>query len=290
MVGRVLGLVQHQLGRGPAELVTWLAHRGERHRGGSRELDVVVADDGQVLRARSCRCRSRAGAGRAPCRSFAQNAAVGRRDDTRPASRPPASRPAATSSDWVVTTVRSEAGRPAAAQALRAPCEPVADLAERHRAADEGDPLVATVDEMLDREPAAEQVVDGHGAERRVVAGPVDDDQRRAVVAGSSSSVCDSGSTGVTRMPWTRCCWSRCRCACSRSLALAAGAQHEGEVDRLGRGLHALGDIGEERVARVEHHVGERAAGARRAAVGPTRCGRTRARPSPARPGRGWRR
>jgi hypothetical protein len=45
LVGPV-GLVQQELGGGPAELVLGLAHRGERDRGVGSELDVVVADNG----------------------------------------------------------------------------------------------------------------------------------------------------------------------------------------------------------------------------------------------------
>ncbi len=113
-------------------------------------------------------------------RSLAQNAAVGRRADGSPASRAPASRPLATSSEAVVMTVEV-VGR----QARRGPgragtLEPVADLAERHRPADERDPLVAAVDQVLDGEPAAEQVVDRDRAERRVVAGAVHDHDGRA--------------------------------------------------------------------------------------------------------------
>src|SRR5690242_4035438 len=45
---RPVGLVEQELGGGPAELVLGLAHRGERHGGVGRELDVVVADHGEV--------------------------------------------------------------------------------------------------------------------------------------------------------------------------------------------------------------------------------------------------
>ena len=64
--------------------------------------------------------------------------------------------------------------------AARAPSQPVADLADRQRAADERDPLVPEVEEVLDGEPAAEHVVDGDRAVRVAVARPVDDDHRGA--------------------------------------------------------------------------------------------------------------
>ena len=47
LVGPV-GLVQQELGGGPAELVLGLAYRGERDRGVGGKLDVVVADHGEV--------------------------------------------------------------------------------------------------------------------------------------------------------------------------------------------------------------------------------------------------
>jgi L-rhamnose isomerase/sugar isomerase len=47
LVGPV-GLVQQEFSGGPAELVLGLAHRGERYRGVGGELDVVVADHGQI--------------------------------------------------------------------------------------------------------------------------------------------------------------------------------------------------------------------------------------------------
>jgi hypothetical protein len=43
-----VGLVEQELGGGPAELVLGLAHRGERDRGVGSELDVVVVDYGEV--------------------------------------------------------------------------------------------------------------------------------------------------------------------------------------------------------------------------------------------------
>ena len=45
---RPLDLVDEQLCRGRAQVDAGLAHRRQRHGGGARELDVVVADDGQL--------------------------------------------------------------------------------------------------------------------------------------------------------------------------------------------------------------------------------------------------
>src|SRR5919198_1870903 len=43
------GLLDEELGGRAAEVVAGLAHRRQRHRGGGREVDVVVADDGEVV-------------------------------------------------------------------------------------------------------------------------------------------------------------------------------------------------------------------------------------------------
>src|SRR5262245_31669404 len=42
-------LVQQELRSAPAEQVAWLTDRGKRHRRGRREVDVVVADDGDAV-------------------------------------------------------------------------------------------------------------------------------------------------------------------------------------------------------------------------------------------------
>ena len=97
-----------------------------------------------------------------------------------------------------------------------------------------------------------------------------------------------SGSTGVIRIPWTRCCSSRSRCCCLARSRRRAVAEEQRAARRLGRLLDAAGDVGEERVAGVEHHVGEGAAAAR-----PQLAGRLVADEpelaSPARPGPGSR-
>lgn len=46
----VLDLTKEEIGRGLAQEFAWLAYRGEWHRCCCRELDVVVADDGQIVR------------------------------------------------------------------------------------------------------------------------------------------------------------------------------------------------------------------------------------------------
>ena len=75
------------------ELLPRLAHRGQRHGGGGGEVDVVVADDGDVvghpqpLAVISCSTPSAS-------RSLAQNTAVGRARRAARRSGAPASRPA----------------------------------------------------------------------------------------------------------------------------------------------------------------------------------------------------
>ena len=77
VVGLALG--QQQLGGRAAEQLAGLAHRAERHGRGTGELDVVVADDRQLDRARRRPCRVICCSSPSARRSLAQNAAVGRR-------------------------------------------------------------------------------------------------------------------------------------------------------------------------------------------------------------------
>src|SRR3954451_17884043 len=57
---------------------------------------------------------------------------------------------------------------------------PVADLPDALGSADEGDPPVTELDEVVDGEPAAEAVVDGHGAEGVARPRTVDEHDRRS--------------------------------------------------------------------------------------------------------------
>ena len=155
--------------RRPSSLAR-LAHRGQRHGGGRGEVDVVVADDREVVgHARPRAAPSPAARPRAS-RSLAQKAAVGRRRggharrSARPASRPPA-------------TVRCCGER-----TVRASSEPQprAPPARRRRAAPAtcGRPAAPPTKAIrrwprssrcVGGQPAAEDVVDG---DRALVGGP----------------------------------------------------------------------------------------------------------------------
>ena len=50
VVGRIVGLLEQELSGGAPQLFARLAHRGQRHRGGGGEVDVVIAHDRHVLR------------------------------------------------------------------------------------------------------------------------------------------------------------------------------------------------------------------------------------------------
>ena len=153
-------------------------------------------------------------------------------------------------------------GAPPAARRGLGTLEPVADLADRLRPADERDPLVAAVEEVLDREAATEHVVDGDRAERHVPRRTVHDHHGRAAtshagqvlglgVEGRDEDALDALLDEVVEV---------------RHLAVgpvAAVAHVEREVTLLGRLLDPGGDVGEERVGRVEHHVGQRPAASR---------------------------
>ena len=122
----------------------------------------------------------------------------------------------------------------------------------RLRAADERDPRVAAVDagarrragRRARRRPRPSSACSPSRVRSTMTTGVPRADDRRP---GSRSS----GSTGVIRMPCTRCCWSRARGRPrSRSALVVAVADEQRQVGSLGGVLDALRDVGEERVAR----------------------------------------
>ena len=76
VLDRGVGFFQEELGGGLAELVLRLADRGQGHGGVGGEVDVVVADDGQVSRDLGAELAQRRSRPRAS-KSLVQNAAVG---------------------------------------------------------------------------------------------------------------------------------------------------------------------------------------------------------------------
>ena len=252
MVG-VLGLVEQEACRGPAEL-----GRGWRTEVSGTAAAAAKSMSSKPTMARSSGTRS---AGEVACwsrpsatRSLAQKTAVGRRGRqagdalTGGAALGDAQRGGGHDDQVGV-------GQPGVVPRLPGALEALAHLAQRVRPTDEGHPPVPAVDEVVDREPPAEDVVHRHGAEGRARAGAVHDDERGAAVREVAEGG-ESGSTGVTRIPCTRCSWRCARwvasgwpgCRCCRGRA-------RGPV--LGEVLHPLGDVGEERVGGVEHHVAD---------------------------------
>ena len=57
MVLRRLGLFQQECGGGPSQQLAGLADRGQGHRGGRCELDVVIPDDREIARNRQALLR-----------------------------------------------------------------------------------------------------------------------------------------------------------------------------------------------------------------------------------------
>lgn len=138
-------------------------------------------------------------------RSLAQKAAVGRETRDSPAIRSPAF--AAFGDAGCRGRHDGNRGSGAVEGRLRH-MQAVTHLADRLGPADEGDVLVAEVEEVLDGEPTTEDVVNGDRAMALGVADTIDDQDQCAVALDLVEDGCD-GSTGVIRIPIARCCCSR---------------------------------------------------------------------------------
>lgn len=160
-----------------SELLARLAHRGEGHGCSSSELDVVVADDGEIIwytvttanrLLKQAERQEIVGAerrGRPPrcwqtCEAFASATALC-----------DAERVGCDGNEVVGVQTR---GRERVERSVKA----IANLADFKRSANERDLSVADVDEVLDCESSAEHVVDGDSAEILGVGGAIDDQQR----------------------------------------------------------------------------------------------------------------
>jgi hypothetical protein len=86
--------------------------------------------------------------------------------------------------------MRSLAAKRASGRLAR-PFEPVGDLADLERPADEGDTLPARLYEVLDGHDSPGDIVDRDGAERGVRAGAVDEHSTDAAVAQSTQARLD---------------------------------------------------------------------------------------------------
>lgn len=151
------------------------------------------------------------------------------------------------------TVVRSRSGRPASRIAAAAP---VTDLSQLLGPPDEGDPGVAQVEQMLSGEATAEDVVDVDRAGAAFVTAAVDHDDGGppgdqaghtgfGPVDGSDEHPLHAQlleAVQVGRLPL------------DALVGVADEQRQPGLFDHL---LHAPGHVGEERVGRVEHDVGD---------------------------------
>ena len=132
----------------------------------------------------------------------------------------------------------------------------VADLTQLHRPSDVRESSMSQVQQVIDRHPAAQLVVDGHAAPGRVVARAVDDHQRRAALPrlvehrGPRVHRRDEDAEDAPLLEPAQVGQLPLR-------SLVAVAEEERNASDLGRGLHPGRDIGEERVGRVEHDVAD---------------------------------
>lgn len=256
----VLGFVQDQLGRGPAELASRLAHRAERHRGGRREVDVVVPDDGELV-----------GDGDpqrdALLEQPQRQQVVGAERGGGPQLRGHAGQPL-TGGPALVDRERcglddDQVRRAALPLSHRLPgsVQPVAHLPERARPADERDPLVALLEQVRDGQPSTEVVVDGDRAQVADLRGPVDQDDGRAQLG-------RQGQVGGVRVErGDQDALDPLLLQPVQVVELSGGtvvavAHEDRHLRFLGRLFDPLGDIGEERVRGVEEDIGQRPAGA----------------------------
>jgi len=176
-VGLAVGgfLDQHLHGR-LAQLGAGLAHRGQRHRGRGSEIDVVVADDGQV-----------AGHRQAPAHGVLQQPqgqqVVGAEHRGRPLPGRDGGQLLAGGPALLHVQPRCldhgqrVVGQPGRLDGGAGPGQALTDLGDGQRATHEADAPVPLVDEVRDRQLAADAIVHGH---RTLVAagGPVDQDHR----------------------------------------------------------------------------------------------------------------
>jgi hypothetical protein len=257
----VADLVEEELGGRSPQVTARLPNRGERDGRGAGEDDVVVADDGQLLGYADACCdallqepesdqvvgaegRTRSGGARHAGHAL-----------TRPASLRDRQGLGADDDKVLVGTAGCRPRVPGARQS-------VAHLADALRATDERDSFVAQVEEVLDRQFATQYVVDCHGAVGGDVSDPVDDDDGGA----PAGHLVERGVVRVQRGDEDALDALLLQPSEVGPLALSpvrAVAQEEREVVPLHGVLDSLGDVGEERVGCVEHHVRQGLAAAR---------------------------
>ena len=276
---RVVGvrrLVDDQLGGRPAQLLAGLADRGQRNGGGGGELDVVVAHDRQVVG------HLQPGADRL-LEQAERDQVVGAEGRGRPRPRGiPASRSPA---DAALGDGERRAGprpgllgQPGLGPGLAAPSS-----RSRTCPMECGPPTNATrVCPRSTRCATASRPpsTSSTATEQKLVVlpGPVHDHDRGAApgdrVQGRRLGVDRGDQDALHPLLLEVRRW-----VSSRVGAVVAVADEQREAGRLRGQLDALRDVGEERVAGVEHHVGERAGCAR---PGAARADSLRTNPSSA--------
>jgi hypothetical protein len=252
-------LVQEQLGRTPAELLPRLAHRAQRHGSRRGEVDVVISHDGELVghpdpvahhllehpeRQQVVGAHRRGGT-------------PGRRQADDPGrGLPPAGDTELAGGQDGQLRVGDLAHRRLHARVA------LPDLRQGGVPADEGDPAVAALEQVLGGQPPAEDVVGRDGALVRVRRASVDEDHRDAAVAECVQLWGQLGGRGdedaVHPLLGEQ--------AQVRGLLLRAVvgvAQDHREAGRVDDVLDPAGDVGEEGVGHVEHHQADGAAGAR---------------------------
>jgi len=252
-----LALSEEQLGGRVPEQVSRLTHGAERDRRCSRELDVVVADDGQLSgdldpharhlleEAQSqqivgAECGRRAAGAREPHDALAGSAAL--RDVERRG----------------LEDLQGVGRTSVLLRGLPGPLEPIAHLHRAHRPAHERDPLVALLAQVGHGQRAALDVVDSDAAPARASL-PVDEHDRDALAPEHRERRHVDLHRRDQHPPHPLLEQQLEVVRLARNITVAV-ADEESDGSRPGDALDALGDVGEERVRGVEHQVGDRAA------------------------------
>jgi hypothetical protein len=172
---RSVGLGQQQLGGDVAKPLARLADRAQRYGGGTGEVDVVVADDRQLTRHVDARLGH-------VLEQPDGDEVVGAKDGGRaPPPRPAKQHLAGSSAFRHGQSDRLDHGEivriaTGSGQRLAGSEQPVSDAHRVHRAADEGDPPVTVVEQVVDGELATTDVVNSGTAPIRARRGADEND------------------------------------------------------------------------------------------------------------------
>jgi hypothetical protein len=244
-------LEQHSRG-GPPELLAGLAHRGERDRGGRGEVDVVVADDRDVLwhpdlvpghLLQDAEGDQVVGAEH-------RGGPVRRRQgrDVR-AGLLPRGHVQCPDVDHVQVTGRAPGPLEGAQRAL----EPVGHLPDGVRAADVGDVPVADGQQVGDREITAEHVVD---RDRALATGrrPAVDEHDRGTPPLQPGEPRARAEDRRDQHALHPVLFKQLQVALLLAFLVVAVAQDDRQARLVRLVFHAARHVGEERVGHVKHH------------------------------------